>query len=124
MTAVAKSSAATAVAIAAAEAAGLGAVDAVVADARRKEAAIFLLPNTPRHKATSAPTIPEAATTRAAHNRVALLNLASIAAQKVRASVRPLLRRIQRKTKSYCRVSLSQNIATNPLLPPLLPLRP
>src|SRR5579859_4180057 len=99
--AVDKASAVTAaairVAIAAAEDAGAGAVDAAVADARRKVAAIFPPRNTLLRKATSARTIP-AVTTTAARNRAAVLSLANIAARKARVSALPRLRQVPAKT--------------------------
>jgi hypothetical protein len=82
------------VAIADAEDAGAGAVDAAavaVEDAHRKAAAIFLLQSTRLRRGINARTIPAAAMTRVA-SKAALSSRATIAARKARASARLPLR--------------------------------
>ena len=76
----------TPVAIADAEDAGAGAVDAAaVEDAHRKAAAIFLLQSMLLRRGINARTIPAAAMTRAA-SKAALSKRATIVARKDRAS--------------------------------------
>src|SRR5712675_1554062 len=97
-----KTSAATVLAIAGEDVLA-GEVDVDVGGARKVDA-ICHLPNMHRPKATSARTIREVATNRAARSKAAASSrAANIAARKARGSVRqPLLPRVLLKTKSCC----------------------